>query len=362
MKGNEDSLSTDATNLKQIAASSSESQGMLSYEGKLVLAPMVRVGTLPMRLLALEYGADLVWSPELVDKKIIASHRCFNPRLGTWDYLQTSANTGHSSLIFRTHPGERTRLILQLGSADPQLAVKAALKVDADVAGIDLNCGCPKHFSVHAGMGAALLQQPDRLVSILTALVEGLPHLPISAKIRLLPDRQATMELVRRIAGTGVRALTVHCRTPAERPRQPAHYEWLTEIVQLCPFPVIANGDIFSRADIDCIRSKTGVSSFMIARAAQWNVSIFCQNPRFLNANNIKDGTDENIKSPLEVSRAYLNKALEVENPFANTKYTLLQMWLDRPYSDCSWTSCLQQSKSYEDLCRLLQVEYHSHS
>ena len=31
------------------------------YRGKAILAPMVRVGTLPMRLLALDYGADLVY-------------------------------------------------------------------------------------------------------------------------------------------------------------------------------------------------------------------------------------------------------------------------------------------------------------
>ena len=31
------------------------------YMGKMILAPMVRVGTLPMRLLSLDYGADLVY-------------------------------------------------------------------------------------------------------------------------------------------------------------------------------------------------------------------------------------------------------------------------------------------------------------
>lgn len=33
----------------------------LCYRNKLILAPMVRVGTLPMRLLALDYGADIVY-------------------------------------------------------------------------------------------------------------------------------------------------------------------------------------------------------------------------------------------------------------------------------------------------------------
>ena len=34
----------------------------VDYRGKVVLAPMVRSGELPSRLLALHYGADLVWS------------------------------------------------------------------------------------------------------------------------------------------------------------------------------------------------------------------------------------------------------------------------------------------------------------
>ncbi len=33
----------------------------LDYVGKFILAPMVRIGTLPMRLLALDYGADIVY-------------------------------------------------------------------------------------------------------------------------------------------------------------------------------------------------------------------------------------------------------------------------------------------------------------
>lgn len=33
----------------------------LSFRNITALAPMVRVGTLPMRLLALDYGADLVY-------------------------------------------------------------------------------------------------------------------------------------------------------------------------------------------------------------------------------------------------------------------------------------------------------------
>ena len=34
---------------------------------------------------------------------------------------------------------------------------------EGDVAGIDVNMGCPKEFSLKGGMGAALLSQPERI-------------------------------------------------------------------------------------------------------------------------------------------------------------------------------------------------------
>ena len=45
----------------------------VDYRGKVVLAPMVRSGELPSRLLALKYGADLVWGPETVDRSMIGT-------------------------------------------------------------------------------------------------------------------------------------------------------------------------------------------------------------------------------------------------------------------------------------------------
>jgi hypothetical protein len=53
------------------------------------------------------------------------------------------------------------------------------------VAAIDLNMGCPKPFSVHAGMGAALLSNQLKVKEILTAMVDASP-VPVSAKIRVL--------------------------------------------------------------------------------------------------------------------------------------------------------------------------------
>ena len=50
-----------------------------------------------------------------------------------------------------------------------------------DVAGIDINMGCPKEFSIKGGMGAALLQQPEKVRDILTTLVKGV-KIPVTCK------------------------------------------------------------------------------------------------------------------------------------------------------------------------------------
>lgn len=72
------SLSSDPVRGGQPIVGMTASSGprpRLSYADKLILAPMVRIGTLPMRLLALDYGADIVYTEELIDWKLLRSVR-----------------------------------------------------------------------------------------------------------------------------------------------------------------------------------------------------------------------------------------------------------------------------------------------
>ena len=171
---------------------------------------------------------------------------------------------GVTKAIFTTHPVEKPYLIYQIGSADPELAVQAAKTVMQDVSGIDLNCGCPKPFSTHAGMGAALLTNPDLLCSILTALRAALPpEITVSAKIRLLSSQEDTLKLVERILNTGITNLTVHCRTRNMRPREAALIGRMREVVEFVEklgkgVSVIQNGDCVNREDAIRIRKITG--------------------------------------------------------------------------------------------------------
>ncbi|RKP09634.1 hypothetical protein THASP1DRAFT_14009 [Thamnocephalis sphaerospora] len=278
------------------------------YTNKHILAPMVRVGTLPMRLLALDYGADLVYSPEIVDKAIIGTQRTVDESTGTIHY------TKGGKLVFQAHPSEKDRLVFQLGTADPELALQAAQLVKQDVAAIDLNCGCPKKFSIVSGMGAALLKDPEKLCKILCTLVENI-GLPVSCKIRLLESTEKTVELCRMIEATGVSALTVHCRTQDERPRDPGHWDQFEPICQaVTSIPVIANGDFFKHEDAINIRNTTSISSVMFARGAMLNPSVF---------------QPQGPTTQHEAAQAYIRKAMLVDNLFQNTKYTLMQMYED---------------------------------
>ena len=121
-------------------------------------------------------------------------------------------SVGWLQVAFRTCAEERERVVFQMGTADPARAVLVAKLVQHDVFGIDVNMGCPKPFSVKGGMGSALLRRPDDVRSILTALVQGLPHKPITCKIRLLPTFEETLALCELIQSTGVVAVGIHGR------------------------------------------------------------------------------------------------------------------------------------------------------
>lgn len=177
----------------------------------------------------------------------------------------------------------------------------------------DLNCGCPKPFSTHAGMGAALLSTPELLLDILRALLDSIP-LPISCKIRLLPTQPSTLYLASRILRTGIRNLTVHCRTRQMRPGERALWERLGSIVDLGKrrgISVICNGDGEGWSNWEKIKNETGADSVMLARSAERNPSVFLPS------------------GPLNTVTDVIPKLLALSdylgNPWGNTKFLLMQ-------------------------------------
>ncbi|CCJ30357.1 unnamed protein product [Pneumocystis jirovecii] len=319
---------------------------IVDYHGKIVLAPMVRIGELPTRLLALKYGADLVWGPEVVDKALIHGEICkrvINDKINCIDFVKPKSNT----VLYRIHPIEKSRLVFQLGSSDPELAVRAARVIAGDVAAIDLNCGCPKHFSVHSGMGAALLKNVDRLEGILVALVQniGIPfNIGISAKIRILENIEETETMVRRLCKTGIIGLTVHCRTVSMRNKEKAIRDQLKMISKVCRekgVACIANGDIINKKDGLHVIKEWNTDGAMIARAAQKNLSCF---------------RSEGLLPPLEVAQEWLRIAIEFDNSFSNTKFCISHILDDKSIPRKTIYQAFRNAKSFSEMSKILEL------
>lgn len=324
----------------------------VDYRNKIVLAPMVRSGELPCRLLALHYGADLVWGPETVDRSMIGTTRKINPRTGCVEWTRCSSNGGRGPLkenvLYRVDPKrEKEKLVFQVGTASPELAVHAAKIVAGDVSGIDVNAGCPKPFSTSGGMGAALLRTPNHLSAILRALVEQVGavwDIGISVKIRLLETPELTRELVTKLCATGITGLTVHCRTTPMRPRERAIREQLRMIGEICREAGVAcvmNGDVANRDEAEKLIRDYGVDGAMLATAAEANGSAF------------RSKKDGGLAPWKEVVEQYLQFAIDVENKFGNTKFTLSQLM---PGKNPMYQE-ITRAKSYTECIKVLKFE-----
>lgn len=276
------------------------------FMNKVILAPMVRENSLPFRLLCLQMGADLVYSEELIDYRLSSCRRLENKCLGTVDFVDDRGD-----VIFRTCSQEKDKLVIQLGSNNPDRALKAALIVSNDALAIDFNFGCPKSFSLSGGMGAALLEKPAQIKALLTNCVKNL-KIPVTCKMRILPRLEDTIELVKMIELCGVSAIAVHGRTKEQRPNHENNDDFLREIARGISIPMIANGGsnaIKNYSDAVDFKRSTEASSVMIARAAMKNPSVF---------------KSDNSAIPNKVLiTEFLKLAVRYDNCVANTKYTI---------------------------------------
>jgi tRNA-dihydrouridine synthase C len=204
------------------------------------------------------------------------------------EFLRVTDKLHPEAVIYRNCPelktGSRTRhgtpVFVQLlgGIAEP-LAMNAVRAVKLGALGIDLNFGCPaKTVNRHDG-GASLLKSCGRLHDIVKTVRAAVPaHIPVSAKIRLgFEDRGACVENAVAITEAGADWLTVHCRSKTDGYKPPAYWEWIPRIREATAIPIIANGEIWSPADLARCREVTGCDDFMIGRGAMSNPYIFRQ-------------------------------------------------------------------------------------
>ena len=229
-----------------------------SPPGRLLLAPMEGLADDIMRDVLTRAGGYDCCVTEFV--------RVSATRLPHGAFTRISPELKNNS---RTRAGTPVRVQL-LGSDPALLAANAAHVAQLQPAGIDLNFGCPTPLINRNRGGAALLDDPELLWRITSAVRAAVPAaIPVTAKMRLgIDDTTRALDCAQALAAGGAAELVVHARTKADGYRPPARWEWLARIRAAVPVPVIANGEVWTVADYHTLRAVSGCADVMLGRGA----------------------------------------------------------------------------------------------
>ncbi len=220
---------------------------------RLVLAPMAGVSVQAFRRQGRRFGAGLVCS-EMVSCAGI-EHR--NEK--TLGYLRVASDE---------HP-----LAIQIFGSNPDTMAEAARMVEAAGADlVDINFGCPVRKVTKTGAGATLLDDPELACRIVSS-VAGAVSVPVSVKMRrgLRNGSRDCLAVGPRLVGAGASVLTLHPRSAQQMYTGTADHGLTAELVDLVDVPVIASGDITSRARAQAVLATTGAAAVMVGRGAQGN-------------------------------------------------------------------------------------------
>lgn len=221
-----------------------------TLQGALVMAPMTKGSNLPYRQLCQELGARVTMSEMAVARKLKQKRR------------------GEFALIRRA-PDERF-FGVQLAGNNPQEMAWAAELVESRGADlVDVNLGCPIDFFTSKGLGAALAREPKRVRRIVDAMKQSARRIPVTVKIRLgwNDEHRNYLDVARAAVEGGADAIFVHGRTRAARYTMNADWNAIAEVAAAVPVPVIGNGDLLFRHEID-VALGTGCTAVMTARGA----------------------------------------------------------------------------------------------
>ena len=162
---------------------------------------------------------------------------------------------GYLRIAADEHP-----LAVQIFGSEPGVMAEAARMVeDAGADIVDINFGCPVRKVTKTGAGANCLDEPDRACAIVEAVANAI-SLPVSVKMRrgLQNGSRTCLDVGPKLVDAGAATLTLHPRSAKQMYTGEADHSLTAELVELVDVPVIASGDIVSRAKAQTVLATTG--------------------------------------------------------------------------------------------------------
>ncbi|HBC58251.1 MAG TPA: tRNA dihydrouridine synthase DusB [Gammaproteobacteria bacterium] len=237
--------------------------GNFQLESNVFAAPMAGISDLPYRKICRINGAAFTYS-EMTSAR-------------------TELRYSPTSIFRRTAVDESFCAVQIAGSDANQLAEYAQFQYNNGAQLIDINMGCPAKKVCHQAAGSSLLRHEKKVESILRAVVAAVP-VAVTLKIRTgwCPQNRNGTKIAKIAEQCGVRALTVHGRTRADKFKGEAEYDTIAAIKQSVKIPIIANGDIIDPTKAKYVLEYTNADAVMIGRAAQGRPWLFNEISHYL--------------------------------------------------------------------------------
>ncbi len=229
--------------------------GNIDIWPNVILAPMAGITAHPFRVICKRHGAGLVVT-ELISSHAI--HYKNQKTFGMFDWTD-----------------EERPAFCQLFGGDPATMAEAArVVVEQGCDGVDINMGCWVPKVAKTGAGAALLKDLCQAEKVVRAVVEAVPEVPVTVKVRTgwSQGDVTAIRFAKAAEEAGVKAVTVHARFASQGFTGTADWSIIGEVkAAVSKIPVIGNGDIETPQDARRMLDETGCDAVMVGRAAMGN-------------------------------------------------------------------------------------------
>ena len=238
--------------------------GAVAVDFPVVLGALAGYSDLPYRLVCRSLGAPYCVTEAMLDRQVLLEGKL-------------------RKRLVRLDPADHP-VAGQIMGIEPETMAEAARALDRmgfDV--VDLNFACPVRKVVSHRRGGALMNDPDRALATVRAVVAAVPGRPVTLKLRrAFKDGDRTAEAFWTIARgafeAGAAAIAVHARTVEQKYTGRADWGFLAAIKrELGDRTVLGSGDVMSPADALRMIAETGVDGVLAARGAIGNPWFFEQ-------------------------------------------------------------------------------------
>ncbi len=297
----------------------------------LALAPMADITDQPFTYLCRKYsGKDFVIFREMVSAEAIVRNNEKTLKMCEFDEFERP-------------------IVLQVFGAKP-ITIKQAIKIIVNryqPDGIDINMGCPMPKITKNKAGSYLLKDQDLAIKIIQAINELNLKIPLSVKTRLGWSSKIDLDkLLPRLLETKIDLLTIHARTKNQYYTGQADWLAIANLIKKFKpsIPIIANGDVKTKQDIEQCLKLSLADGVMIGRGAIGNPFVF----------SFKKPDLETIKQVV-LEHAYLHLKFYQTNKLTSFRKHLVQYFKGLPNIK-KFREKLVQVETKEDLKALLKL------